>query len=155
MGDLRFSEQCCGGFRSVIVSLCVCVVPDVWKDCGTFRLLGRTCCQTKQHHVPKYGEPLPARTQGTACCQTTQHHIPKHREPLTARQNSITSQNTGNNLLPNNTAIHYKMLGITCCQTTHHFPKHNNTAVHLKDLNPNLTFWFNHAQLYVCLNCYP
>jgi len=24
VGDLRFSEQCCEGFRSVIVSLCMC-----------------------------------------------------------------------------------------------------------------------------------
>ena len=152
MVDLRFSEQCCRGFRSVIVSLCVCVVPDVLKDWGAFRLLGTTF-------------PM------------TQLHILKHKEPLTARQNSTTSQNTGNNLLPNNTASHPKTQRTTYCQTKqHHVPKHreqlaskqhcitsqnagnhllpDNTAVHPKELNPNLTFLFYHAQLYICLNYY-
>jgi len=146
MGDCRFSLLCCGGFRSVIVLLCVCVVPDVLKDCGNFRPLGTTFPMT-QHHILKHKEPPAARqhsitsqnvgnhllpdniashpkTKGTTYCQTTQYHIPKHTDPLAARQHSITFQNTRNHLLPDTTASHPKTQGTTCCQTTqHHVPK--------------------------------
>ena len=55
----------------------------------------------------------------------TKHRILKHKEPPAARQHSITCQNTGNHLLPDNTASCSKTQGTTCCQTTqHHVPKH-------------------------------
>jgi hypothetical protein len=145
VGDLRFSEQCCEGFRSVIVSLCMC---------GSWCFKGLWCLQIIGIHF-RNDTALYPKAQGTTCCQTTQHHIPKHKEPLGARQHRITSQNTGDHLLPDNTVSRPKIWETTCCQTTqYHIPKHNNTAGPPKDLNCKLTFWFYHTQLYICFNCY-
>ena len=121
---------------------CVCVVPDVVKDCDGFRPLGSTFPVT-QHYIVKHKEPLGARQHsimsqntgnhllpdntvsrpkiwGTTCCQTTQHHVPKCWEPLAARQHSITSQNVGNYLLPDNTASRPKTQGTTFSPATLH-----------------------------------